>query len=297
MEKFFPLLLIMCFNMIGPQSYSQDPIEVSDPRLQMVGNTIHISYDILNSTPSQEFNVELSVRDDQGNTLDPGALSGDVGERVNGGNDKHIEWDLDADRIEINADIFIKVFVKAIPPPDPEVSFTEKKEGAEEKTPDNPLKEIPGDETVRDTEDKSMPGSIDGVQFSRAGLIGQSVALPGLGLSRYKGGPHWIRGAIGYGCVAGSIIMNRAAVNTYNGIIDQAGFDAKNTVYQKSLTQDQVSEVLAYTAVAIWISDLVWTVVGTSDLNVAAYMQRGFRIEPALDPLSHAPLLAITLQF
>ena len=264
--------LIRCLLMLTilwPLVLSGQSIQVSDPRLEMKGNTIHIFYDILNSTPSDKFTVELRVKDENGNLINAAALSGDVGDTVTGGSDKQIAWDLDVDHIEMNADIIVKVYVKAIPPPEPVVLAP-------------PSKEVE---------------ALNEGQFSRTGLLLQSVAFPGLGLYRYKGGPHWIRGILGYGCLAGSIVMNRVAVHTYDGIIDLAGYDAKNAEYQKSLSQDQVSEALAYTAIAIWVSDLVWTIAGTSDLNRKAALNGGIRIDPLIDPVSLAPMLALTLQF
>jgi hypothetical protein len=261
---------------------------VSDPRLEMVGNTIQIAYDILNSTSSQEFTVDLIVKDEDGNVLRTSALTGDVGEKVSGGKDKRITWDLEADRIEINADIYVKVYVKAVPPPE----TVSEAPGPYETSTTTPA------ETARDDlAEESPPTGTGGTKYSRSGLILQSVAFPGLGLTRYKGGPHWVRGVLGYGCIAGSVIMNRTAIHTYDDIISQAGYDAKNSVYKKSLRQDQVSEVLAYTAVAIWISDLVWTYLGTSDLGQSGSRHRGLRISPCLAPDSGTPLLSFTYRF
>ena len=280
MGKIFLFLLVFSFILTGSLCYSQTSFKVSDPRLEMVGNTIHIVYDILNSTPSEEFTVELVVKDSEGNVINARALSGDVGDLVTGGKDKHITWDLEVDRIEMNADIYVKVHVKAIPPPEPAVVVPPAVQEDGEKSPE----EIP----VATSREE---------QYSRTGLILQSVAFPGLGLSRYKGGPHWTKGVLGYGCIVGSLIMNRVAVSTYDGIIDRAGYDAKNTLYQKSLQQDQISEVLAYTAIAIWVSDLVWTIAGTSDLNKRTSSYQGLRINPTIDPVSNMPLIAFTYKF
>jgi hypothetical protein len=244
-------------------------VQVSNPELEMRDNVIHITYDILNSTPSQEFTVELIITDSDGKRIRARTLTGDVGEGVTGGYGKQIAWDLEVDKIEMNADIYVKVHVKAVPPPEPVIT-------------ESPVKDEEG---------------TDGKYFSRTGLILQSAAIPGLGLTRYKGGSHWIKGALGYGCIAGCVIMNRIAVNTYNGINDLAGYDAKNSEYQKSLRQDQVSEALAYVTIAIWISDLVWTIVGTSDLDFRAQRNGGGRFTPSIDPVSHTPLIAFTFQF
>jgi len=153
------------------------------------------------------------------------------------------------------------------------------------------------EDEVKAKEDLTSPVQSEVKQFSRTGLILQSLAFPGLGLSRYKGSPHWIRGALGYGCLAGSVIMNRAALATYGDIMDQPGFDAKDVLYQDALKLDGISEVLAYTAIAIWVSDLVWTIVGTSDMDKGLSYQKGLRINSGIDPVSKIPLLAFTYKF
>jgi hypothetical protein len=134
-------------------------------------------------------------------------------------------------------------------------------------------------------------------KYKRTSVLLQSVAFPGLGLTRYKGGPHWIKGVAAYGCIAGSVLLNRSAVNTYSGINDLNDYDAKNELYQQAVQQDQVSEVLAYAAIAIWVSDLVWTFVGTSDLGRSASRQRKLRVQPVVDPQTHAPLLSFNYRF
>jgi hypothetical protein len=103
----------------------------------------------------------------------------------------------------------------------------------------------------------------------------------------------------GYGCIAGSVIMNRQAINTYNGIEDLVYFDEINEAYGKSLTQDNVSEILSYTAIGIWVADFIWTLVVTSDLNRPSYssQSRGLSLGSNIDPVSNAPLVSIVYSF
>ena len=238
-------------------------IQVSDPRLEIRDNRIHITYDILKSTSLDRFMVDLSVTDAKGNAIKAVALSGDIGDMVPGGDNRHIVWDLEADQIKMNASIFVKLHVKVIPPPEP--------------VPVSPG----GGEAVADQSQS----------YSRTGIILQSVAFPGLGLSRLSGNPHWIRGVLAYTCVAGSVAMNRMAISTYDGISDLVDYDDRSELYQKSVNQDNASEILAYVAIGIWVTDLVWTVIGTSNMG------KGFSILSTYDPLLSAPLIGLTYKF
>jgi hypothetical protein len=277
-----PLIwLLWISTFLCAPAVSGQKVAVSDPKLELRGNTIHITYDILNSTPSEEFTVELLVKDADGKQIHASALSGDIGDLVTGGSDKHIDWDLDVDRIEMNANIYVNIYLKAVEGLEPIVreSVTEK---IEEEDPS-------GFSQVKDQG--------NGKQYNRTTLILQSAAFPGLGLSRYKGGVHWIKGVAAYGCIGGSVIMNRKAINTFAGINDLTDFDEKDALYQQSLIQDNFSEALVYTAIAIWITDLVWTFTGTSDLKHTSLNQKGIRINPTIDPVSNAPLIAFTYNF
>ena len=263
------IALLLLFVGYGPISAQE--VDVSDPQMSLVGNRIHIRYDILNSTSSQTYNVELEVKDGQGRLINASFLSGDIGEGVSGGYGKTIIWEYERDDANLGGDIYVLVYVKTMAAPEPAYA--------------TPVKESGGSDMAADR------------QYSRAGLLLQSVAFPGLGLSKYKGGPHWLKGVVAYGCVAGSVVMNRAAVSTYEGIMEEADLEIKNGLYDQAVTQDNISEILAYTAIAVWVTDLVWTLVGTSGINKQSAYNKGVRINTSMDPYSGVPLLAFTYKF
>jgi hypothetical protein len=290
MRRIIPCLLGICCFIAASTCHAQT-FRVSDPRLELRDNTLHITYDILNSDPSDEFTVELVVTDAAGKRIHATALSGDIGEMVSGGSNKHMAWDLSADRIEMSAQIFVKVHVKAIPPPEPEVVIPVQEETAKE-SPEEIQKS--SEATAKDS-----PSALTTKGFNRTSLILQSVAFPGLGLSRLTGNPHWIMGVAGYGCLAGAVILNRTAISTYDGIMDLSDYDEKNELYQKSLSQDQVSEILAYAATGIWISNLIWTFVGTSDLKMSALNieRKGISFYTSIEPKTSAPIVGFVYKF
>jgi len=136
-------------------------------------------------------------------------------------------------------------------------------------------------------------------EFNRTSIILQSVAFPGLGLTRISGKPHWIKGTVGYGCIAGSIVLNNMAIKTYDEFLSVPSSDDAAQLLSKSARQDNISEALAYTAIGIWIADLIWTFVGSSELekNIPLTERSGLSIGTGIDPVSRAPLLGITYQF
>lgn len=255
------MMVICCISMSSKCLAQQ--VKVSDPRLEFRDNKIHITYDILNSNSLDRFVVDLRISDAGGSEIKAEALSGDIGDMVPGGDNRHIVWDLKADQVQMNASIFVKLHVKAIPPPKP-VSVSPGEGGAE----------------------RDEPKSV-----GRTGIILQSMVIPGLGLSRLTGKPHWIRGVLGYTCIAGSVVMNRMAISSYDGISDLTAPNDKSDLYQQSVNQDNVSEILAYAAIGIWVTDLVWTVLGTS------HGKEGLSLISTIDPITTAPLIGVSYKF
>lgn len=277
-------LLIISFLIGDPVCHGQS-VEVSDPRLELRNNSLHISYDLLNSDPSDEFTVSMQITDETGKEITANTLTGDIGDQVNGGSNKLIIWDLTTDKIVMNARIYVKIYAKSdLPPLTDPVTLQENKD---------PVEETREELTAKSDPDKEEE------YFNRTSLILQSLPLPGLGLSRLTGNPHWIRGVVGYGCIAGSIGLNRAAINTYEQIPDYLEFDEKNDLFQKSQQQDGISELLAYAAIGIWVSDVIWTIVGTSDLKQSSLYSEtnGFSFRTTIDPLSNAPLIGFRYVF
>ena len=263
MGKVSTLWLLALLFLLGGTGYSQTRVEISDPKISMEGNVITISYDILNSSPGQTFDITLTIKDEDGNVIRAQSLEGDIGEGVSGGSNKTITWDLEADQVFVDAFFIVQVHANIILPAPEEAALS----GAHE--------------------------------YNRAGIIAQSIAFPGLGLSRVTGKPHWIKGVAAYGCLAGGIVMNRLSANTYNGIEDFDLYTDAREAYDKAVQQDKISQGLFFAAIGIWIVDIVWTAAGTTHLRKPALTQgsKGVTIYGTMDPVSKAPMLSLNYRF
>ena len=301
MRKYLLYILFIIPLCFDPICHAQTSVKVSDPRLEMVDNRINISYNILNSNPDEMYTISIVIKDEDGNTINARTLDGDIGEEVTGGSNKNITWNLEADNVFIDAFVFVQINVKVIPPPAPVIIEPEEEPVLEEPKEEDAVSQ---DESKKPEPDEAIkkeepPTETKSTSYNRTGIVLQSLALPGLGLSRVTGKPHWLRGVAGYGCIVGSIVLNRQAVNTFNEINDLVYFDEINEAYDKSLQQDNISEILAYAAIGIWVTDFIWTLVGTSDLNKPFYYSesRGFSFGSNLDPLTNVPLVSVRYRF
>lgn len=277
-KSILPLLIIYLF-FYGPLCLAQTSIKVSDPRLELRDNILHITYDILNSHPSDEIDISVLIRDEDGDEIDAKSFDGDIGVIKDGGYNMHIAWDLGKDQIIMDADIFINVIAEII------VSeYSIKNSEMETRSED-----------IRDT-----PSYNDAEKsYSRGGVILLSLALPGLGLSRVTGNPHWIRGVVGYGSIAGAIVLNKQAIKTYDSFTNAKSIESANSLLAESTSQDNLSEALAYTAAGIWVLDIIWNLIGTSDLmnSYRRGVERGISINTSIEPSLNIPLVGINYRF
>ncbi len=261
--KFPAFLLIIFLIQSGPDGLAQSVFDVSKPRFELKDNSVRISYDILNSSPLEYFIVRVEITDADGKRIRAKALVGDIGEHVSGGKDKMINWDLGADNVIMNAEITVNIYAELVLPA------------------------------------ISSPADTKAQGYSRTGLILQSLALPGLGLSRATGNPHWIRGVAGYGCIAGSVVLNKMAVSTFESFLEAETTEDAEVKLTKSVRQDNISEVLAYMAIGIWVSDIIWTVVGTRDIskNPLYSETKGISVTTGIDPLTYSPMVGVRYRF
>ena len=263
------IIIFICSLVIvltGSVCHAQTTVKISKPRLELEEDHLNIHYDILNSSQKDIFRIWIEITDSTGNYIPALSLSGDIGENVKGGNDKMITWDYSADNIYPETGIYVQI-------------------NAEIQT------DIEEDDLIIDIPDNKI---------SRAVVIGQSMVLPGWGLSRInKGKPHWLKGVAGYGCIAASIIYNRKAVSSYEDYNDSSDIGERNEFYNNSVKEDNLSEIFAYTAAGIWLTDLIWTIAGSSKLNKEPSYSHAKRISvyPVYKPSLRAQLVTVTYTF
>jgi len=294
MGKAITSLLIFIGCLFPSTGWAQTTLPVTHPRLELMDNVIHITYNILNSDPAEMYMVSLTVTDGEGTILNTHTLDGDVGSQVTGGSNKLIVWNLEADNVLLTSRIYAKIHVQTIPGSGSGTSH----EGNQpsDLANSNNLAGQGGDLSGN----SESPGDPTGPKtFNRTAIVFQSLVFPGLGLSRVTGKPHWIRGVVGYGCIAGSLVLNKQAIATYNSISDSNDYEEMNQLYEKAVQQDNISEILAYAAVGVWVTDFIWTLIATSDLKKGSVQKNtsGISIKTNIDPMTYVPMVGIKYGF
>ena len=268
MTRFAPALIILFIYLTVSEARAQASAVVSDPVLELRNNRLNISYDILNSDPSERFTVSVDIRDENGDPVASRNLTGDIGQNISGGRGKNISWDLEADQIFMNGDIYVTIYA------DLHVSRNRVAE-------------------------KHIRRKEINTSLSHASVVLQSIPLPGLGLSRMTGNPHWIRGVAGYGCLTGLILYNRKASVSYENFLSAETTETAESYLDQSTRQDRVSKAFGYGALAIWASDLTWTWIRSSQLRNpdAAGQEQGLKMNLGFDPVFDGPVLGFIFRF
>ncbi len=295
-----PLLILSALWSLLPLS-GQTQVRISEPRLELHENEVHIYYDILQGQPEEKYEINLDIRDEAGHPLPANSLEGDMGLVESPGRDKQIVWDLEADNIYMNAHILVKISARVIAPPPP-AAVEEEVMADESDTKECPEDAAEGSEDPSGRDAGKIVGETDPAKvtgeataagsYNRTALMLQSLAIPGLGLSRVTGKPHWLRAVAGYGCIGGAIAMNQASRKSFDSLEDQDTRSEAEEVFHQSVRQDKVSEVLAFTAIGIWMADAVWTWFGTSGLESA-----GLSVSGMVDPLLNTPVVQLKICF
>jgi hypothetical protein len=107
MRKFSFLLFFFSFFFFN-ESFSQDFI-INQPRLEINGTNLVISYDIISNSKSDQYYVWIEIEKSNGEKIIAKSLSGDIGEFQKPGNNKRIEWVSLKDSVSIDDEIFITV--------------------------------------------------------------------------------------------------------------------------------------------------------------------------------------------
>jgi len=296
------LLPLVILFLTGAACLAQARLIISEPRLELRDNVIHISYDIGEGDPAEKYLISLDVRDEEGNPIDASALSGDIGMVEDGGPGKHITWDLETDSIFMDAYVFLKIHARVIPPPEPVITVPEETVVADRDPEgmDNPSDYPETGENAAKTPamESKVPAEV-AAGFSRTGLMLQSLAVPGLGLSRATGNPHWIRAVAGYGCLTGAAILNRKGISTFKSVDGIRDPIEAEDAFNRSVRQDNISEALALTAIGIWVADIIWTWAGTSGLekNSLGSNGPGINLGTGFDPGTSVPLISLRYNF
>lgn len=246
--------------LISPCLKAQSDAIIENIDFYAEGNSLVIKYDIVKANKSELFEIWVKVSTESGKTIIPKSMNGDAGTGISGGANKRIVWDLDADEVTITEAFSIEVFAQSDYKAPPKV-VKEKKEG-----------------------------------ISVGASLLLSAVLPGLGKTVAKGrGGQWMWGVVGYGCVIGSVSLNKKANNAYEDYKNSTDPDERDELFSQAEENDLYSKILIGTAATIWFIDLIST--ATQVGKIRKRNNSKYSINYNIDPYTGKPLVGVTFRF
>ncbi|MCD4694953.1 MAG: hypothetical protein K8S16_01835 [Bacteroidales bacterium] len=226
------------------------------------GKNLVVKYDITKAQAGETFEIWAKVITASGKSIIPASVSGDIGKGVTGGPNKRIEWDVQADNADLSEEFHVEVYARS-------------------------------DQVKTKMPKPQKKGT--GVGVGGAMLL--SAILPGLGKTVVnRGGGHWMWGVIGYGCLAGTIVMNSNAYDAYENYKTATTPDERDDFFQQANDYDLYSKVFLGTAATIWIVDIITTGIYASKKRRRAN-KSNFSMNYSMDPLTGKPLVGFNYKF
>nr|NQU88937.1 hypothetical protein [Bacteroidota bacterium] len=145
-------------------------------------------------------------------------------------------------------------------------------------------------EVIATSEITSKPVSVGGALL-------RSLVLPGWGNMYAKGGgAYWLMGVVGYGAVAGAVMMNNKAYNTYEDYKNSDVPSERDQLYNDADQYYKNQKVLMLGAAAIWAVDLIWTGIQAGNVNARA---RNSKVSMGYyyNPVVRQPMFTLTYKF
>jgi hypothetical protein len=179
-----------------------------------------------------------------------------------------------------------------------ETAVTEKKT----ETEPQPKAEAEGAVTNKDASEKKEKSRTDKSMRVGSNLL-LSTACPGWGLTRLSGGkPYWLIGVTGFACIGSSVYLNRVSHSNYEKYLETS--DINNTgemddYYNTGKKQYTASNVLAWSALTIWVADLglTWFLTSKAQRSVLNSGSGSFSVGTSFDYYADTPMISIFYTF
>ena len=130
---------------------------------------------------------------------------------------------------------------------------------------------------------------------SRGKAVLLSAFVPGLGLTKLNnGGPYWIMAIAFYGAAAGSYLYYSMAEQNYTKYLDARTESDRNSFHSTVESQKTISEVLMYTAGAVWLGNMIWTLASPNKTKPG---DKVVSFGGTYDPMAKAPVFTLKYKF
>jgi len=131
-------------------------------------------------------------------------------------------------------------------------------------------------------------------------IILMSSVVPGLGLTKLSNGkPYWLIGVAGGGCLVTSVYYNKRAASSYDDYLNPVDVNEVKNDYDNAIKQQNLSKILAISAVTIWVTDLAFTSIKVLKMkkSISYNGKNTLSIGYIFNPVNAAPMLSMNFKF
>jgi hypothetical protein len=111
-KRVFFLFLLLLFIVF--KSSSQD-FQLTQLKLEFISNQLQITYKIDSKNTPGKFHISIEIKKQNGKSIIPKTITGDIGDNIKQGNSKRIIWDLEKDSIYLDEDITVEIIGEKLP--------------------------------------------------------------------------------------------------------------------------------------------------------------------------------------
>lgn len=276
------LLFLVVFG-AGFTANAQSIARIQNINFGIEGDKMVITYDIVDAQKGEKFVPTLNVITVGGRMIPAVSVTGDVLTEISGGLGKKIYWDLKKDNVVIDDEIQIEIIARSIMPPAAEKPVVV--------APTTPVKPSPAIQ---------QPQRVKHRHYSPTGVLIGSLFWPGSGNQKIsRGGAWWMFGLIGYGSIAGSVLLNLQAVEMYSVYNDSYTSEDRDYYFDMASTFDEASENLAYLAMGVWAFDFFITAVRVAAGAGVTYSNNASKLDInySYNLEAHKPMLTLRYKF
>jgi len=218
------ILLVLTFG-FALSLNAQENIKISTPQVSILENIMTIRYDITGCRLNDYINIKLIILNSKGDTIKPGYLAGDIGEKVVCGPGKKIEWNIARDSLKINEELEIQVAGNLFKP--------------------EPVITPPSYSPVQKT-------------YSRGNIMFSSFFIPGLGQKKASGkGGHLWMSVFTFGTAGASLYFYQMHSKYYDDYIKSDISSERDEFYKKSTDYYNKAKYLLYGSAGLWVINMI----------------------------------------
>ena len=247
--------ILFCFH-----GKAQTKPEVKNVNFAIVNDTMFIYYDLINSDFKELFTVSIIVKTTSGKVIYPKALSGEIGDNINGGKRKKIIWAITNDNAFIDEEGYVEITAKPIIAKAPEI-----------------------------VKNKS--------NISTGNALVRSTLFPGWGNSKLTGKPYWIIGIVSYGVLGAAFLEGLSSASTYNSYLNETNETNRDNYYAQAVKYDKTTKYLFATAGTLWVADFVLTAVQGKKKNKATSMTKNISVGYTYNAAMNKPMMMVRYKF